>query len=124
MSCLEPLPLFPCPALSLAHCFRGDDGGHSSSWSSYFGSLILGYYLVKVIKKNGNNVLTIGPFSSSLLPLLEATDTFGRVVTAVVVMVVVVNSRGGRPSGRHTMGVSPFSKLDVGIAMSSYSVSI
>ena len=26
-------------------------GGHSSSWSSYFGNLILGYWLVKVIEK-------------------------------------------------------------------------
>ena len=31
-----------------------------------------------------------GPFSSLLLPWLEAVDTFGRVVMAVVVMVVVV----------------------------------
>jgi len=31
MSGLEPLPLFPCPVLSLARCFRGDDGDHSSS---------------------------------------------------------------------------------------------
>src|ERR1700678_1644972 len=32
----------------------------------------------------------LGPFSSLLLPLLEATDTFGHVVMAVVVMVVMV----------------------------------
>jgi 2-phospho-L-lactate guanylyltransferase (CobY/MobA/RfbA family) len=39
--------------------------------------------------------ILLGPFSSSLLPLLEAADTFGRVVMAVVVTVVVVNGHGG-----------------------------
>jgi hypothetical protein len=37
----------------------------------------------------------LGPFSSSLLPLLEAVDTFGRVmVMAVIVPVVVVDGHG------------------------------
>ena len=32
----------------------------------------------------------LGPFSSLLLPLLEATDTFGHVMMAVLVMVILV----------------------------------
>jgi len=79
---LEPLPLFPCPALSLARCFRGDHGGHSSSWLSYFGSLILDYYLVKV-KKNSSNVL--------LLAQVTCLASFGPVF-----LVVAANVGGGR----------------------------
>jgi hypothetical protein len=39
----------------------------------------------------------LGPFSSSLLPLLEAADTFGCVVMAAVVLVVaIIVVDGGR----------------------------
>jgi hypothetical protein len=99
MSGLEPLPLFPCPVLSLARCFRGDDGDHSSSTVlivvfRWFNPRLLFSKSKKTVKTyywpKRHVWRRLGPFSSSLLPLLEAADTFGRVVMAAVVMVVLV----------------------------------